>query len=126
GLDIPLWSPRSDDFPGLYVEARGRLERALDEEYRRLLYVALTRAEERLYIAGCHGRKKPIEDCWYNYIDRAFEALPDVIREERDGLAVRRITNPRTKAPDRAGKRTETTVENKIEPPPWLYQMAAA
>lgn len=35
-------------------------------EYRRLLYVAMTRAKDRLYIAGYRGPKAPPETCWYN------------------------------------------------------------
>lgn len=35
------------------------------EEYRRLLYVALTRAEERLCICGYKQKNAPGEDCWY-------------------------------------------------------------
>ncbi|MBQ2886315.1 MAG: double-strand break repair helicase AddA [Alphaproteobacteria bacterium] len=40
------------------------LEASLDE-YRRLLYVALTRAEDRLYIAGYTKQKNLDEDSWY-------------------------------------------------------------
>ncbi len=45
-------------------------------EYRRLLYVAMTRAEERLLVAGAvTGSKKIPETCWYQLI---FDALtPD-------------------------------------------------
>lgn len=35
------------------------------EEYRRLLYVALTRAEERLCICGYRQKAEPNDDCWY-------------------------------------------------------------
>lgn len=38
------------------------------EEYRRLLYVALTRAEDRLYIAGFSKSNKVNEDSWYKLL----------------------------------------------------------
>ena len=38
------------------------------EEYRRLLYVALTRAEDRLYIAGFSKNNKINEDSWYKLL----------------------------------------------------------
>ena len=44
--------------------ARKKAREAAMEEYRRLLYVALTRAEERLYIAGFHGAEDPNAGCW--------------------------------------------------------------
>ncbi|SFK47725.1 double-strand break repair helicase AddA [Methylocapsa palsarum] len=68
--DQPLlaWSPKSAlDCPAT-AEARTRARAAALEEYRRLLYVALTRAEERLYIAGCHGAKGPSPQCWATMI----------------------------------------------------------
>mgnify|MGYP002856984330 CR=1 FL=1 len=37
------------------------------DEYRRLLYVALTRAEDRLYIAG-FSKKKVNDESWYNLL----------------------------------------------------------
>ena len=43
-------------------------------EYRRLLYVAMTRAEERLYLCGFFRSKEPPEDCWDAMIRLAFEA----------------------------------------------------
>ena len=50
------------------------------EEYRRLLYVALTRAEERLYIAGFHGDKKPAAGCWAGMIEAAFTGEAGLVR----------------------------------------------
>lgn len=35
------------------------------DEYRRLLYVALTRAEDNLYICGCKPKNAPDEQSWY-------------------------------------------------------------
>jgi len=123
GLDVPLWSPRSDDFPALYRQARTRLEDAAEEEYRRLLYVAMTRAEDRLYIGGCRGKREPLEECWYNYISAAFARLPHA--EEQDGAW--RMTNPQTAAPDgkKKGGQKEIARENMPEAP-WLFQRAPA
>lgn len=38
------------------------------DEYRRLLYVALTRAEDRLYIAGFTKKEKAPEESWYELL----------------------------------------------------------
>ncbi len=53
------------------------------EEYNRLLYVALTRAEDRLVVCGAkpkHGA--PNEACWYNLIARGFARLIEVTEGE--------------------------------------------
>ena len=62
---VLAWSPKRDRDPGPVAAARQALRQAALEEHRRLLYVALTRAEERLYIAGFHGPAGPADGCWY-------------------------------------------------------------
>ncbi len=47
---------------------------AAEDEYRRLLYVGLTRAEDRLVICGYHGRNEP-EGRWHVLVSRAFARL---------------------------------------------------
>lgn len=50
-------------------------------EYRRLLYVAMTRACDELYVCGYQGRNEPAADCWYETIGAALkpkmEELPE-------------------------------------------------
>ena len=49
---LPVWSPRKDvDTPELAAQ-RAIADAKAEEEHRRLLYVALTRAQDRLIIAG--------------------------------------------------------------------------
>jgi len=69
---MPLWlkqgaAPAADD-----ARAEANLKR--DQEYRRLLYVALTRAEDRLYVCGWHGRQAPPEGNWYQFIQAGLKA----------------------------------------------------
>lgn len=45
------------------------------EEYRRLLYVALTRAEDRLCVCGYTKSREPNEDSWYALCEKAFREL---------------------------------------------------
>ncbi len=50
------------------------------DEYRRLLYVALTRAEDRLYIAGFSKTKDADEQSWYKLLSNNISSnviLPD-------------------------------------------------
>lgn len=55
------------------------------EEYRRLLYVALTRAEERLCICGYKQKNKPSEESWYEICKKN---LAKIAIEETDGKLV--------------------------------------
>ena len=78
--------------------ARARIE----EENRRLLYVAATRARDRLYICGWQGKNKRPEGCWYDLICSAM----DIDLDTDGGIHVQE--NPQDieisdKAPDREG-----------------------
>jgi ATP-dependent helicase/nuclease subunit A len=54
---LPLWRPRADlTVPFFAAEREARRRRDL-QEYRRLLYVALTRAQDRLYVCGWETRR---------------------------------------------------------------------
>jgi ATP-dependent helicase/nuclease subunit A len=48
---------------------------ATQREYRRLLYVAMTRAEDRLIICGWRTQKAPPEGCWHRLVQGALEPL---------------------------------------------------
>ncbi|HEV7371435.1 double-strand break repair helicase AddA [Arenibaculum sp.] len=72
-LDVPLFAPRRTSEDRSCAEARARADRRRDQEYRRLLYVALTRSEDRLYICGWQGRRAPGAACWYRLAEAAME-----------------------------------------------------
>jgi ATP-dependent helicase/nuclease subunit A len=109
-----LWSPREEDDCLIYADLLAGRKARLAEEYNRLLYVALTRAADRLYIAGCvkGSRSKPADECWYKMAERAFAAFKTAPAEgfvfeegplETDSVAPawQRISNPQQSGPDR-------------------------
>jgi ATP-dependent helicase/nuclease subunit A len=49
-------------------------------EYRRLLYVAMTRAADRLYVCGWKPGKGYASDCWYELMRGGLAMVPDVRR----------------------------------------------
>lgn len=59
------------------------------EERNRLLYVAMTRARDRLYVAGFEGKKGRADGCWYDLIAEALE--PVMTAAEAHGQQVRRL-----------------------------------
>jgi ATP-dependent helicase/nuclease subunit A len=80
GLTL-AWSLKKDSDCEAILHAREDIRQSAQNEHRRLLYVALTRAEERLYIAGFHGERGPARGCWHEMIREALapscEELPD-------------------------------------------------
>jgi ATP-dependent helicase/nuclease subunit A len=80
GGPAPLWAPIRAMEEGVMKQARADAEHARDREYRRLFYVALTRAADRLYICGFEGRTGRKAHCWYDMAWRALAALPEIVK----------------------------------------------
>lgn len=82
---IALWTPRRAHEEKLAMAARAAQQALREQEYRRLLYVALTRAEDRLYVAGWEPRQ---EGCWYDLIVKGLEkhARPVLLAVGGEGL----------------------------------------
>lgn len=79
---IPLWINNADDVNDVYAALRDNIKAEDYAEYCRLLYVALTRAEDRLVICGYlpQNRKDPAKGCWYDLIARGFDAVSDDLK----------------------------------------------
>jgi ATP-dependent helicase/nuclease subunit A len=78
GLEVPIWTPRKEFQCAGTMRIRDEAMRLRREEHNRLLYVALTRAEDRLVVCGWKPRSRPGDGCWYNAIARGFARLVDV------------------------------------------------
>jgi ATP-dependent helicase/nuclease subunit A len=76
-------------------DAKGEVRKAETDEYHRQLYVAMTRACDRLYVCGWHGQKAPPEGCWYDLISNGLAGLLIEV-EDDDGRPVRRLENEPT------------------------------
>ncbi len=76
---LAFWPPNARFDVMLTAEARNAARVLAAEEYRRLLYVAMTRAEDRLYVAGWNGRKTAPADCWYKLVRDALEAVAEPV-----------------------------------------------
>jgi ATP-dependent helicase/nuclease subunit A len=53
--------------------AKAEIARKAEEEYRRLLYVGMTRAADRLIVAGYAGKRGGGDDTWHAVVSRALE-----------------------------------------------------
>ncbi|MCH8861479.1 MAG: double-strand break repair helicase AddA [Proteobacteria bacterium] len=130
GEDFMIWPGAAANESGRVAEARQMARDKANAEHRRLLYVALTRARDRLYIAGWDGQKKRPEECWYNILDRAFTRLAEgsssAIEEiEEDGRSLRRLeTAAETVVPDKGAARRKS--DGIAGLPDWTRQAPVA
>ena len=80
---MPVWSPNmASDDPVAAAARADALQRQQDEE-NRLLYVALTRAEERLYLCGWCGVQTMRQASWHDLVREAALKAPHAAKETR-------------------------------------------
>ncbi len=80
------------------------------EERNRLLYVAMTRARDRLYVAGFQGTRRRSTNCWYDVIADAL--MPRMTKVDiGDGLLGWRISEPQTADAEKQKTSTSAAIE---------------
>ena len=127
GGKVVVWAGRKADDPPCVADARNAMLEETEHEYRRLLYVAMTRAADRLIVAGCMpgNRNSVRENSWYDLIKRglansdlAFQEIPT-----GDGL-VKSYRRAEDATPE-----TDIALDAAASPhpslPEWLHTSAA-
>jgi ATP-dependent helicase/nuclease subunit A len=76
--ELLFWAGSKSLEVGVLEQAQTEHNAKQEAEHRRLLYVAMTRAEDRLYVCGWETNKKRPDGCWYNLISQGFSKLEGV------------------------------------------------
>ena len=76
---LALWPLRKALDGEVATRARARARAAQEEEYRRLLYVALTRAEDRLYVCGWDMQRAAPAESWYKLVEGALAGVGEAV-----------------------------------------------
>src|SRR6202012_2900564 len=73
---VVVWAGKKAEDPAAVIAARETMVGETEDEYRRLLYVAMTRAADRLIVGGCMpgNMKKVREFSWYDLIAKGLVA----------------------------------------------------
>ena len=121
---LPIWRTSSASRGRLVTQLYKRQVQAMEEEYARLLYVAMTRASDRLYIAGAAATKNLKDGSWYSQIETS---LKPHMKETTDwqGQTVWRLENEQTEAVRDKTEETEI-LTGRLSPPEWARQAPAA
>ncbi|WP_316194652.1 double-strand break repair helicase AddA [Bradyrhizobium sp. SZCCHNRI3052] len=124
--EIVVWAGRKADDPQPVAAARVAMLKETEDEYRRLLYVAMTRAADRLIIGGCMpGNMNNVRGgSWYDLMARGLDAagLQVEVIETEDG-PVKRYARAEDIA-ETAADKTRPMVETAVELPAWLRTAA--
>ena len=107
---VPLWVPRADLENNVFRNERLQTEEERDREFRRLLYVAMTRAGDRLYVHGHQNAARGTGKSWYELIVKGLTENLDgeAVLDEDTGIL--RFGTPQTVKPQPDGVNPEVHV----------------
>jgi len=120
--EVVVWAGKMADDPKVVANARRAMLEETEDEYRRLLYVAMTRAADRLIVAGCKpGNRNNVRKlCWYDLIETGLtrSGLNEQIIDTAEG-PVKRFAHSEDVAAN-AGAAAATVGAVRSELPAWL------
>jgi ATP-dependent helicase/nuclease subunit A len=119
-----LWRPSSDLANSVTRGIVRKLRDAAEDEYRRLLYVGMTRAEERLVVCGYRGQRKAPDGIWHTLVEAGLAPSPFTALDAATGELVFRVNPPHAPAAATAG--TGNTAQGDYPPLPPLPATAQA
>nr|WP_249779151.1 double-strand break repair helicase AddA [Bradyrhizobium sediminis] len=125
---VVVWAGRKADDPAEVAAARVAMLAETEDEYRRLLYVAMTRAADRLIVGGCMpGNMNNVrKNSWYDLIVKGLENSGLQLQEiERADGVVKRYSRPEDVTTSTAAAVVPAAAV-RAELPPWLRASAPA
>jgi len=124
GGEVVVWAGRKAEDCTVAASGRAAMLAETEDEYRRLLYVAMTRAADRLVVGGCMpGNMNNVRKlCWYDLIDKglAGSGLQAQTVETPDGPVKRYMCALGDEKP--LGVVAPSATVARIELPPWLRE----
>ncbi len=123
---VVVWAGKKADDPAAVVDARAAMLADIEDEYRRLLYVAMTRTADRLIVGGCMpGNMNSVRKySWYDLIEKGLgnSGLHEQTIETPDG-PIKRYSRLEDVAPAAAAA-SAPAAGAAIELPSWLRAAA--
>jgi len=117
-----VWAGKKADDPAVVAAGRTAMLAEIEDEYRRLLYVAMTRAADRLIVGGCMpGNANSVRKySWYDLVRAglANSGLHEQTIERPDG-AIKRYTRP-DELDSAKGIVAPPRTKAEVELPMWL------
>lgn len=97
----PLFAPSTTQYVGAARTRYDLIRQRQQEEYNRLLYVALTRAADWLVVCGLALKNKIRDESWYACVERGFNALTaddPAVEREWQGAIIREYASQQSAA----------------------------
>ena len=83
---LPLIAPSDAEADSRTAGFKDDAKEAGRQEYNRLLYVAMTRAQDALIVCGSRGPRKIDDDCWHTLVENGLRRLDGTVEIPVDGF----------------------------------------
>ncbi len=120
-----LWLTSKDKHVEATKESTALISEAAEAEYRRLLYVGMTRAADRLIVCGFRGTNEPKHSFWHGMVETALaDSATEITNEAGEVTALSWIS--KSQPPIASKAKTEEASLSSQEPtiPTWLFKPA--
>lgn len=124
GAPVYAWSTKgAGQLPPVAAGKAAKSEREI-EENNRLLYVALTRARDRIYVTGFEGKRAPQPGCWY---DTVWQGVEDLVSERTtaDGESIWVLESEQVRPVEAVEREPEDAVAD-LALPEWVQRRVPA
>lgn len=121
GAALPVWTPAAADDCAATAAAKAQVIEQMVEEHHRLLYVAMTRAEDRLIVCAAQPKGEAPAGSWYAMIAAGLAGSQTGLAEVSEGgeTWLRFMTSPPRISAEPAS--VEATAR-PAERPDWLFR----
>lgn len=120
--DLFVWAVKGTSGLDPIVTARAEETRRDTAERNRLLYVAMTRARDRLYVAGFEGKLGRARGCWWDLVSDGLGERAERVRDPQ-GNEVRRYSCEQAVPPEPREEVT-ATLQGVTALPAWAAKPA--
>ena len=122
-----LWLTGKDQHVEATRTATTLISEAAEAEYRRLLYVGMTRAADRLVVCGFRGLREPNHPYWHGMVEGALSDSASEIKNKKDETIGLRWISKAQPAISGNGSAPLLARSTKSNPTPqWLHEPAKA
>jgi ATP-dependent helicase/nuclease subunit A len=122
-----LWLTSKDQHVTATTESTARISEAAEAEYRRLLYVGMTRAADRLVVCGFRGVREPNYPYWHQMVETALsDSSTEILDAQGDVVGLRWVSKEQAAIEPKTGAGNQTTAKAADTIPDWLLTPAKA
>ena len=122
-----LWVTGKDQHVEATRDSTTHISEAAEAEYRRLLYVGMTRAADRLVVCGFRGTRDPNYPYWHQMVEHALaETSTSIIDDKGDVAGLRWVSKEQPAIATNISKLEIPQAEESDSLPDWVLTPAKA